>query len=65
MQYRDLPDVLTADLIAKYLGLSKRRVYELMDISPEDGGMPCIRIGRSKRTLKWDLKVWINLRKEA
>lgn len=60
MTYDDLPDVLTADLLSKFLSLSKRRVYELMEISPEAGGIPCLKIGRSKRVLKSDLQPWLN-----
>lgn len=55
----ELPDVLTADILAPFLSLSKRRVYELMDINPEHGGIKCLRIGRSKRVLKSDLEKWI------
>ena len=56
----DLPDVLTAEILSQYLSLSKRRVYELMDLSIEGGGIPCMRIGRSKRVLKSDLINWMN-----
>lgn len=64
MRFNELPDILTADILAKYLSLSKRRVYELMDINPDYGGIPCIRIGRSKRVLKADLNEWLENRKE-
>lgn len=65
MKLEELPDVLTADVLAEFLSLSKRRVYELMDISDDHGGIPCLRIGRSKRVLKADLLEWLNKRKEA
>lgn len=58
--FSDLPDVLTADNISKFLNLSKRRVYDLMDISPEAGGIPCKRIGKSKRVLKDDFEKWLD-----
>lgn len=61
----ELPDVLTADVLAPFLSLSKRRVYELMDINPIAGGIPCLRIGRSKRVLKTDLINWLEKNKEA
>lgn len=60
MTLDQMPDILTADILAKYLRLSKRRVYELMDINPEYGGIPCIRIGRSKRVFKADLIEWLH-----
>ncbi len=65
MKLEELPDVLTADVLAQFLSLSKRRVYELMDISDDHGGIPCLRIGRSKRVLKADLLEWLDKRKEA
>lgn len=65
MKFDELPDILTAAILAKYLSLSKRRVYELMDIIPEAGGMPCVRIGRSKRVLKADLNEWLENRKDS
>lgn len=53
----ELPDILTAEMLESFLSLSKRRIYELMDINPSAGGIPCFRIGRSKRVLKTDLSV--------
>ncbi|MEN6568283.1 MAG: helix-turn-helix domain-containing protein [Veillonellales bacterium] len=61
----ELPDVLTAEMLAPFLSLSKRRVYELMDINVNAGGIPCLRIGRSKRVLKTDLVSWMNSNKEV
>ncbi|MCY9737939.1 helix-turn-helix domain-containing protein [Paenibacillus alvei] len=55
----DLPDILTASDIAKYLKLSRRRVYELFDLSPEMGGIPNFNIGLSRRVRKEDLMEWI------
>lgn len=60
----DLPDVLTAEVLSNFLSLSRRRVYELMDINPCAGGIPCLKIGRSKRVLKSDLIIWLeNIKK--
>jgi len=61
----DLPDVITAEVLAPFLSLSKRRVYELMDINPIAGGIPCLRIGRSKRVLKVNLIKWLGISKES
>lgn len=60
----DLPDVLTADMVATFLSLCKRRVYDLMDLKEEVGGIPCLKIGRSKRILKTDLIEWMKKAKE-
>ncbi len=64
-KYAGLPDVLTAGMISKFLNLSQRRVYELMDLNPNHGGIKCLRIGRSKRVLKTDLILWIESGKGA
>lgn len=60
MHIEELPDVLTAEMISKYLSLSKRRIYELMEET-----LPCIKIGRSKRVLKADLMAWLENMKEV
>lgn len=54
-----LPDILTAAHIARYVQISKWRVYELMKISPEAGGIPTKCFGRTKRVLKSDLVKWL------
>ncbi|NYB72523.1 helix-turn-helix domain-containing protein [Sedimentibacter hydroxybenzoicus DSM 7310] len=61
-KFNELPDILTADILSEFLSLSKRRVYELMDINPEYGGIKCLRIGRNKRVLKTDLEEWMSSR---
>lgn len=61
----DLPDIITADILANFLHLSKRRVYELMDINPEYGGIPKVQIGRSKRVFKPDFIKWLDQRREV
>ena len=55
----ELPDILTAEMLSSFLSLSKRRIYEIMEINPSAGGIPCMRIGRSKRVLKADLIKWL------
>ncbi|UCZ53716.1 helix-turn-helix domain-containing protein [Bacillus shivajii] len=61
----ELPEILTAKHIAEYLGISRRRVYELFQLKPKHGGIPNFDIGFSKRVYKEDLKNWIENRKEA
>lgn len=60
----DLPDILTAQHIATYLGISRRRVYELLQMTEEAGGIKCFQIGLSKRVEKEDFIQWIEERKK-
>lgn len=59
----DLPEILTAQHIATYLGLSRRRVYELFQTNQKSGGIPNFDIGNSKRVEKKDFLAWIEARK--
>ena len=62
--YDDLPDIVTAQDIADYLKISRRRVYELFQLKPTAGGIPNFEIGTSKRVVKEDLLGWISARKK-
>lgn len=64
MKFSDLPDILTAQDIAEYLVISRRRVYELFQLHPDHGGIPNFDIGFSKRVQKEDFIKWIGRRKE-
>lgn len=59
-----LPDTLTAMHISQFLQISRRRVYELFQISDEKGGIPHYSIGASKRVDKVDFKNWVSKRKQ-
>lgn len=59
----ELPNILTAQSIAAYLGISRRRVYELFQLKPTAGGIPNFDIGLSKRAEKKDFLAWIEARK--
>lgn len=61
----DLPSILTAKHIASYLGIFRRRVYELLQMKEEAGGIRCFQVGFSKRVVKEDLFDWIDKRKQA
>lgn len=61
----ELPEIITAQNIADILKISRRRVYELFQITPKVGGIPNFEIGNSKRVVKDDLLLWIELRKSA
>jgi excisionase family DNA binding protein len=53
------PEILTAQNIADYLHISRRRVYELMKLSPDHGGIPSIEIGITKRVRKETFETWL------
>lgn len=59
-----LPDVLTAQHIASFLQISRRRVYELFQLNEEAGGIRNFDIGASKRVDKQDFIRWVEARKE-
>lgn len=61
----NLPDVLKAEHIMEFLGMSKGKVYDLMRISVDAGGIPAMRIGRNVRVLKTDLLEWLEKQKEV
>lgn len=65
MGEQKLPQILTAQHIANYLGISRRRVYELFQLSEEAGGIKCFQIGTSKRVDREDFFKWIERKKEA
>ncbi|MDF2636103.1 MAG: hypothetical protein K0R78_2977 [Pelosinus sp.] len=54
MVINNLPEILTAKHISDYLNISRRRVYELFQLNPKFGGIPCFSIGTSKRVDKKD-----------
>jgi excisionase family DNA binding protein len=57
--WESLPDTLTAEHIAQFLGISRKTVYELFKLKVEHGGIPNFEIGASKRIAKADLEIWI------
>lgn len=63
MPISELPEIITAQNIATYLGISRRRVYELFQTTPKHGGIPNFDIGASKRVEKKDFVAWIEARK--
>lgn len=54
-----MPEILTAQSIADYLHISRRRVYELFKIHPSEGGIPNFDLGDSKRVDKYDFIAWL------
>lgn len=60
----EMPQSLTAQHIASFLGLARNTVYELYDTPVELGGIPNMRIGNSRRTLKSDFIAWMETKKQ-
>lgn len=56
-----LPSVLKPIDISKFLNVSTRYAYEIMDRKD----FPTIRIGRTKRVMKEDFIKWIEKQKTA
>ncbi|MEK4882669.1 MULTISPECIES: helix-turn-helix domain-containing protein [Paenibacillus] len=54
----DLPDVCTPQICADFLGVSRNRIYELCQLSPEVNGIPSYTIGGSRKIDKSDLLLW-------
>ena len=63
--WESLPETLTAQLIADYLFISRRRIYELFNIPMSEGGIPNFEIGNTKRVAKSDFKIWIEKRRPS
>ena len=59
----DLPDVITPYIMATYAHIGRSRIYELMDILPEAGGIPSFNVGSTKLAAKEDFLAWIEDRK--
>jgi hypothetical protein len=63
MKLEDMPEVLTAQLIAKHLKIARQTVYEYFDKPVELGGIPNYQIGNSRRVDKADFIWFIENRK--
>lgn len=60
----EMPDILSAQLIANYLGLSRSTIYSLFDVNPEFGGIPNFSIGISRKVDKQVFFNWLESRKK-
>lgn len=65
MRIEELPDILTAQHIAKYLQISRQTVYELLQLNTDFGGIPHFNIGISKRVVKADFVHWIEKKRNV
>jgi DNA-binding transcriptional regulator LsrR (DeoR family) len=64
MTKNQLPDILTAQDISDFLHISRRRVYELFQLSEEAGGIKVVEIGITKRVEKEDFLIWLEILKK-
>lgn len=62
VRLEELPDILTPQQAADYLGIARRRVYELCQLNPTKGGMPSFTVGASRKIKKSNLIDWIETR---
>jgi excisionase family DNA binding protein len=60
----EFPNILTAQDIADYLRVGRKRVYELLQLSPRYGGIPAFSVGRSKRVDKREFAKWVEAQKK-
>ncbi|OMF47753.1 hypothetical protein [Paenibacillus amylolyticus] len=62
----ELPEIMTPQEIADYMGLDRYAVYEMMKIPKHLGGMPNFPLGNGKRphkrTLKRDFVAWLDIK---
>ncbi|MNW46964.1 Helix-turn-helix domain protein [compost metagenome] len=61
----NLPDILTPQQVANYLGISRKKVYELCQLKQEHGGLSSFTIGKSRKVEKSVLLKWISSPKEG
>ena len=64
MTMQDMPDILSASQIAAYLQISRRRVYELLDLKPAYVGIPNFHIGASRRVRKERFLEWLEQKEQ-
>ncbi|WP_411954757.1 helix-turn-helix domain-containing protein [Alkalibacillus sp. S2W] len=65
MDLKEVQVIMTAQDISDLLGISRKKVYELMNTSNEEGGIPVISIGYSKRVLKEDFLQWLTNQRDV
>lgn len=61
----DLPDILTPQQVADYLGISRKKVYELCQMKPDYGGLQSFSIGKSRKIEKSTLLIWLDSLKKG
>lgn len=64
MTINDLPDILTAPIIAEHQKCASQTIYVLLRKNPKAGGIPSYQFGRSRRVHKIDYVNWLEARKK-
>ena len=60
-----MPQVISAQHIADYLGIARKTVYELFQTPPTQGGITNFSVGTSRKVVKEDFMQWILDRKKV
>ncbi|WP_068779629.1 helix-turn-helix domain-containing protein [Paenibacillus sp. GM2] len=61
----DLPDLLTPQQVADYIGISRKRVYEFCQLKESAGGLVSFLIGKSRKIEKQEMVRWLDSMKEV
>jgi excisionase family DNA binding protein len=56
----EMPEMLTVQHVAAYLGLSRNTVYSLYQKNKEQSGLPSFKTGNSRRIRKSALIEWVD-----
>lgn len=56
---QELPEMLTVQQTAEYLGVSRNTLYSLCQQNKENGGLPSFKTGNTRRIRKSALIDWI------
>lgn len=59
----NLPDIMSPQQVADYVGINRGRVYLFCSISPEAGGIKSFTVGNSRKIEKKALLAWIEAQK--
>lgn len=57
-----LPDILTPQQAADFLGISRRRIYEFCQRPLKSGGLSSFRLGATRKIKKAALLDWVDRR---
>ena len=60
----NMPDILTAKMIAGHIHVTVQQVYNLFNLSPEKGGIRNFSIGKSRRVMREDYLRWLEARQK-
>ncbi|MBB6692340.1 helix-turn-helix domain-containing protein [Cohnella xylanilytica] len=64
-EYDGTSELLTPQDIADYLQKSRRRVYDLLRLEPQFGGIPSFKVGSGRRVRRDDFLKWLESRERG